>query len=162
MRYRLRTLLIVLALGPPVLSVAWWCSSSDSAKPLLYSPSDVREIERRLAALHSNGMLKDRSWKLDDVLTYLGIADDPPPRSGREWGNGANEEWLPLSETKRLVVYWSVPAEGITSDGFVRHAFVEDVTKPPEPITAIEFEAWLRKLFSERELQQRRVQRGSP
>ena len=24
MRYRLRTLLIVLALGPPVLAVAWW------------------------------------------------------------------------------------------------------------------------------------------
>ena len=24
MRYRLRTLLIVLALGPPVVAVAWW------------------------------------------------------------------------------------------------------------------------------------------
>jgi hypothetical protein len=28
MRYRLRTLLIVLAVGPPVLAVAWWCLAS--------------------------------------------------------------------------------------------------------------------------------------
>ena len=27
MRYRLRTLLIVLALGPPVLAVGWWATT---------------------------------------------------------------------------------------------------------------------------------------
>ena len=28
MRYRLRTLLIVLALGPPILAAAWWATKT--------------------------------------------------------------------------------------------------------------------------------------
>jgi len=36
MQYRLRTLLIVLALGPPVLAGAWWVCSLPVVHPLAF------------------------------------------------------------------------------------------------------------------------------
>ncbi len=46
MRYRLRTLLIVLALGPPVLAAAWTCSIIAEDYRVLTDPDDMELIKR--------------------------------------------------------------------------------------------------------------------
>jgi len=48
MRYRLRTLLIVLALGPPVLAAAWWGYGKWRQSALTWE-----EATRQAAMIHS-------------------------------------------------------------------------------------------------------------